>query len=147
MNKITKRLAEEADKEFVRSVHHRAYRDVVMRQYGAWDEKAQNNFFDDAWCATTHQIIICEDVPCGYMCVEYRDEDIYIREIVIDNEFQGKGVGTFLLREIIEDARVRRIPVRLGTQRTNRAINLYQKLGFREFNRTETHVLMEWKSV
>jgi ribosomal protein S18 acetylase RimI-like enzyme len=65
---------------------------------------------------------------------------------MIDPEFQGKGVGTFLLREIIEDAEARPLPVRLGTQQANRAINLYRKLDFRELDRTETQVLMEWKS-
>ena len=47
MKKITKRRAEATDAEFARSVHHRAYRDVVIRQYGMWDEKAQDDFFAD----------------------------------------------------------------------------------------------------
>jgi hypothetical protein len=42
---ITKRPAENFDTEFVRHVHHLAYRDVVIRQYGAWDEKVQDEFF------------------------------------------------------------------------------------------------------
>ncbi|MCA1623984.1 MAG: GNAT family N-acetyltransferase [Acidobacteria bacterium] len=146
MKKITKRPAEATDMEFARSVHHRAYRDVVLKQYGTWNEKAQNDFFADVWYAATHQIVIYENVLCGYICVEYRDEDIHIRELVIDPEFQSKGIGTFLLREVIDDAEARQVPVRLGTQQANRAINLYRKLGFREFDRTETHVLMEWKS-
>ena len=83
---------------------------------------------------------------CGYICVENREEDIHIREIVIDPKFQGKGLGTSLLREIIEDAEARQVPVRLGTQQANRAVNLYRKLGFREFERTTTHILMEWRS-
>ena len=147
MKKITKRPAEATDAEFARSVHYRAYRDVVIRQYGTWDEKAQDDFFADDWCAATHQIVIYEDVLCGYICVEYRDEDIHIRELVIDPEFQSKGVGTFLLREVINDAEAHQVPVRLGTQRVNRAVNLYRKIGFREFERTATHILMEWKSV
>jgi ribosomal protein S18 acetylase RimI-like enzyme len=146
MKKITKRAAEATDAEFVRFVHHRAYRDVVIGQYGTWDEKAQDNFFADDWCAATHQIVIYENVLCGYICLEYRDEDIHIRELVIDPEFQGKGIGTFLLREVINDAEARQVPVRLATQRANRAITLYRKLGFREFERTATHILMEWKS-
>ncbi len=144
--KIIKRPAEVSDMEFARTVHHRAYRDVVSAQYGTWNEKAQDEFFANDWCAATHQIVVCDDAVCGYICVENREEDIHIREIVIDPKFQGKGLGTSLLREIIEDAEARQVPVRLGTQQANRAVNLYRKLGFREFERTTTHILMEWRS-
>jgi GNAT superfamily N-acetyltransferase len=143
---ITKRPASATDTEFARSVHHRAYRDVSVRQFGPWDEKAQDEFFADGWSAAAHEIILCDDVPCGYVCVEYRDSDIHVRELVIDPEVQGKGIGSHILREVIEHARARQVPVRLGTFHVNHAVNLYRRLGFREVGKTDTHVLMEWRS-
>jgi hypothetical protein len=47
---------------------------------------------------------------------------------------------------VIENAGVRQVPVRLGTFRVNRAVNLYRRLGFREVGKTDTHILMEWRS-
>ena len=144
---ITKRPASATDTEFARSVHHRAYRDVSVRQFGPWDEKAQDEFFADGWNAAAHEIISCDEVPCGYVCLEYRESDIHVRELVIDPEFQGQGVGSRILREVLEDARARRVPVRLDTFHVNHAVNLYRRLGFREIGKTETHILMEWRSV
>ena len=134
------------DTEFARSVHHRAYRDVVTRQYGTWAEDKQDEFFAMSWSEAAHEIILCNDVPCGYLCVENGFDEIYLRELVVDPESQGKGVGTEILRQVIERASARRVSVRLRTHRVNRAVSLYHRLGFREFERTETHILMEWSS-
>lgn len=127
-------------------MHHRAYRDVSVRQFGPWDERAQDEFFASGWSDAPHEIILCDGVPCGYACVERRDEDIHVRELVIDPEFQGRGVGTHILREVIAEAEARGLPVRLGTLHANRAAELYRRLGFREYARDETHIHMEWRS-
>ncbi len=143
---IAKRPATAADIDFARSVHHRAYRDVAVRQFGPWDEEAQDKFFSEGWFGAPHEIIECDGVACGYLCVEDREGDIHVRELVIDPEYQGKGVGSHVLREVIGRARARQVPVRLGTFHANRAVNLYRRLGFREVGKTETHILMEWRS-
>ena len=143
---ITRYPASATDREFARSVHHRAYREVAVRRYGPWDEKAQDEFFAEDWSEAAFEIILCDGVPCGYLCVEDREGDIHVRELVIDPEFQGKGIGTYILREVMGRARVRQVPVRLGTFHENRAAELYRRLGFREYGRTGTHILMEWRS-
>jgi GNAT superfamily N-acetyltransferase len=142
---IAKRPALDADADFARSVHHEAYRDVVVRQFGVWDEAAQDEFFKNDWVSAAYEIILCDGIPCGYMCVEDRSKDIHVREIVISPQFQGKGIGSRLLRWVMDRAKIRQMPVRLGTQHANRAVALYRRLGFREFERTGTHILMEWK--
>jgi GNAT superfamily N-acetyltransferase len=141
---VSKRLAVTEDIDFARQIHHRAYRDVLERQYGPWDEAAQDSFFVAAWSAAAHELILCDGVPCGYLCVEDRENDIHVRELVMDPEFQSRGVGTVILIEICERARVRMVPVRLRTQLVNRAANLYRRQGFRELERTDSHILMEW---
>lgn len=144
---ITKRPATTGDTEFARLIHHRAYREVVILQYGLWEEASQDKFFVAAWSVATHEIILCDDVPCGYLCVEQRKDSIFLREIVIAPEFQGKGIGTSLLEEVIDQAKMRRLKVRLQTHQMNRAAELYLRLGFRESGRTSTHILMEWTGV
>ena len=63
---ISRRQATDADRELVRSIHHRAYRNVIERQYGVWDIAHQDQFFEVAWRAANHEIILCEGVCCGY---------------------------------------------------------------------------------
>ena len=143
---VTTRPAIATDTEFACLVHHRAYRDVVTRQYGAWPEDKQDEFFAISWSEAAHEIILCNDVPCGYVCVEDGSGELYLREFVVDPESQGKGIGTEILRQVIERARAHQVSVRLKTHRVNRAVSLYLRLGFREYARTESHILMEWSN-
>ena len=54
---VTTRPAQDADTPFARAVHHAAYRDVVERQFGPWNEAAQDQYFATGWDPTTCQIV------------------------------------------------------------------------------------------
>jgi len=136
-------LASPADTEFGRRVHHQAYREVVERQFGAWNVAAQDAYFRDGWGAAAHEIVECDGVPVGYVCVEDRPDLVHVRELVLLPEFQNRGIGTAVLRQVLVHAEGRGVPVQLGTLHTNRAAALYRRLGFREIGRTETHILFE----
>jgi len=144
---LTRRPATADDTELARRVHHEAYREVVKRQFGPWDEARQDRFFADNWARNAFEIVLYDGVPCGYVRVEERADDIVVSELVIRPEFQGRGIGSAILRETIERARARGVPVHLGTHLQNRAVGLYRRLGFRETGRTATHILMEWRDV
>ena len=143
---VSKRQATEADRDFVRSVHHRAYRDVVERQYGRWDETVQQKYFETAWVAAAHEIVLCDNLPCGYCAIAFLAGEILLQELVIDPAFQGRGIGTHIIEQVISEAIARGMPVRLQTHLVNRAAELYRRLGFRESGRTGTHILMEWNA-
>ena len=142
---VTKRQATGADHKFVRAVHHRAYRDVVERQYGRWQLDEQDRLFDVQWVADAHEIIFCDSIACGYCRIEYLVDHIYIRELVIDPGVQGRGIGSRVMEGVISDAAARKISVRLQTHLVNRAADLYRRLGFHEYDKTDTHILMEWR--
>jgi ribosomal protein S18 acetylase RimI-like enzyme len=144
--KITRRAATELDTEFARLVHHRAYRDVVERQFGGWNEHDQDRFFAGDWRDAQFEMILADGVPCGYLCIEERSHDIHVRELLLSPEFQGQGIGTSILREVQERARARHVPVHLGTFHQNRALDLYRRLDFEEIGRTDTHVALEWNA-
>ena len=143
--RLTTRPATDSDAAFARETHHSAYRDVVMAQYGAWDDADQDRYFEDNWREAKFDILLSDDTPCGYAAVEYRADDVHVRELVIHPKWQGRGIGTAFLKQVMESAAQKGLPVRLGTQHRNRALKLYQRLGFREIGRTETHVLLEWQ--
>ena len=141
---VSQRPATSADVDFARSVHHRAYREVIERLYGPWDETAQNSLFAAAWSAAPHEIVCSDGVRCDYTRIENRNDAIYLHELVIDPDFQSRGIGTFIIRAVFERAIERGVRVRLQTHTVNRAANLYRRMGFRETGRTETHILFEW---
>ncbi|MFC2009213.1 GNAT family N-acetyltransferase [Chloroflexota bacterium] len=55
--------------------------------------------------------------------------DIHLLIMGVSREFQGKGFGGQLLRALIEDAEIERLPIYLETQKESN-VSLYEKYGF-----------------
>ena len=141
---IQTRPATIADIAFARDVHHAAYREVVERQFASWDERQQDAFFQQDWNPASTEIILADGKTCGYWMVEEREGDIHLREFVLHPSCQSRGIGRRLLEQLQARATARQVPIRLGTLVRNRAVALYERMGFRAFGHTTSHVLMEW---
>ncbi|HET7767435.1 MAG TPA: GNAT family N-acetyltransferase [Chloroflexota bacterium] len=142
---VTRRPVTDADIPFAREAHHGAYREAVMRQFGEWDETKQDHYFARDWADAEFEVLELDGAPCGYACIEEHEDGFHVREIVIHPDFQGRGIGTAVLRETQARAQARGVPVHLGTFITNRAADLYRRLGFKETGRTDIHILMAWR--
>lgn len=57
-----------------------------------------------------------------------------VEDVVVDESYRGRGMGTLIVKKLVERARVRRCDdVNLTSRPSRRAANaLYQKLGFRK---------------
>jgi ribosomal protein S18 acetylase RimI-like enzyme len=133
-----------ADEPFARRLHREAYKDVVTRQFGEWDDARQSGFFEAKWDPARYQVIEVEGERAGIAAVSIRDGEHSLDEIQLLPEFQSRGIGTAVLRELQADASAAELPVRLRVLRLNRAKALYERLGFTTYDETETHFLMEW---
>lgn len=142
---ITKRPATDADTEFARTVHHTAYYDVIVQQFGSFNEKMQDDFFFKSWKPETHEILLSDGIEAGYISIEYFPDHIVAHELVLLPEFQGKGIGSKLLKEVLEEAKIKHIPVQLRVLKKNIAQDLYRRLGFKDIGENETHIHMEVK--
>lgn len=138
------RPAEPADTAFARDVHTRAYHDVVVQQFGTWDENKQADFFDNAWSKPGFEIISVDGQPAGYRCVEFQDDALVIHELVISPEFQNHGIGSRLLAQAKEEAKRHGLPVRLQVLKANLASELYGRMDFEVTGETDTHLTMQW---
>lgn len=143
-SEIELRLANENDSDFARRAHHAAYHDFVVRRFGAWNDSIQDGIFDKSWAERTHYIIQISGQSVGYTCVETRPASIHIREFVIHPDHQGCGLGNAVLLIIQADATAKCLPILLGVFDDNRAVNLYRRCGFKEYDRTPSHILMKW---
>jgi ribosomal protein S18 acetylase RimI-like enzyme len=126
-------------------VHHAAYHDVVERQFGNWDDAMQAGFFRAAWDHPDFQVILYQNRPCGYFRQENLADAIKIHEIVLLPSFQGKGVGSTILKQVQARAQLKDLPVKLQVLKANNAVKLYERLGFKNTDSTDTHNLMEWR--
>jgi len=138
---IRAREADDSDHSFLRRLHHAAYRDVVVRQFGNWVDSDQDAWFDQK-LASPIKVIEFDGVPVGAIAVRDAADHVFLAELQILPEFQNRGIGTAMLCAEIERATALGLPIRLRVLLQNRAVALYQRQGFTVTGRTETHMLM-----
>lgn len=140
----TLRQATDADSELVYQIKREAFRPYVELTWGAWDEQFQRERHRENFNPATIQIIVVDGQVIGWLGVEYSASAVWIANIHLVPNWQGRGIGTTLLREILEVAATRRVPVSLRVLKSNpRARALYERLGLVVVSETDTHFNME----
>jgi ribosomal protein S18 acetylase RimI-like enzyme len=121
---LTRRPATVRDEDFARRVHHLAYRDVVERQFGGWDAKEQDTYFETAWSKHDHDIVEWNGDACGYLAVEMNATRADVHELVLDPAYQNRGIGCELLADMLSLASDLGVPVHLRVLHENQAVHL-----------------------
>jgi GNAT superfamily N-acetyltransferase len=129
-----------ADKEFAFTVTEAAMRVYVEQAFGPWDPNDQRRRFDEVFNAATYQRIMVDEVPAGILVVEDRPAEILLARIFLLPAFQRRGIGSALIKELIDRAGADRKPLRLRVLRVNVAARrLYERLGFVLTGSTAVH--------
>ena len=143
--KIACRPAQEGDFEIARRIHHTAYRSWVIDQFGPWNDETQDRFFRESWEQWPYEMIEIDGIPCGYIAFEDAEDATHIREFAIQEECQGRGIGTGQLRRLIDRSEIHQKPLKLRAFKKNAsAQKLYRRLGFIETGETELQIEFEW---
>ncbi|MGO1691563.1 MAG: GNAT family N-acetyltransferase [Marinobacter sp.] len=131
--------------DWLYELNRESFLDVVVRQFGNWDEAFQRHMFFSKWeQPRPAQIIQIGGHRAGVVILEQLEECNWLHEIQICPGYQGQGLGATLMRELLANARSRSVPLRLQVLHANqRAKRLYERLGFLEIRRLENHYLME----
>ena len=140
---FVKRQSTEKDKEFVYELSRTVYKDLVIKQFGKWDEKWQRDYFEEKWKHSGYQIVEKCSRKIGAIWTTRHSNQILLKEIQLLPEFQSQGIGTELIMEQLKTAREKNIPIRLQVLRYNRARSWYEKHGFTVCGETDSHYLME----
>src|SRR5438067_4721946 len=107
-------------------------RDAIERTWGIWDEPWQRAYFEARFDPKAISVITLDGADVGVLWVERRPAELYIAEIEVAPEFQGRGVGTAVLADVLARARAEALPVTLQVLQANAgAGRLYERLGFR----------------
>jgi ribosomal protein S18 acetylase RimI-like enzyme len=133
------------DYDFVFSVHCAAMRSSVEQIYG-WDADWQARYFREHFDPARRQIIRYCGNDVGYISVEEQKTSLFLNSIAILPSYQGRGIGTTLIRRLQHKARTKGVPVTLQVLKVNPARALYERLGFKVTGETDTHYRMIWSS-
>jgi ribosomal protein S18 acetylase RimI-like enzyme len=134
-----------ADHDWAYALKCDAYREVVERQFGPWDEAFQRELFDQrCWKPALSHVVLIDGQAAGLVAWEDRGDHLWLDEIQIVRDQRGRGLGSSLLRDLLAEARATAKPLRLQVLRENRrAQALYRHLGFNLTGETTTHIQME----
>ena len=131
-------------------------RTAELEAFG-WDEKqgltflqmqfrAQQISYRQKYPDDKYQIILLGDFPIGAMLVSSQEREIHLVDIALLPEYRARGIGSCLIQNLLAEAELVEKPVRLEVKKTNRALQLYQRLGFREVRDDGIYLLMKWSN-
>jgi GNAT superfamily N-acetyltransferase len=108
---------------------------------------AQHEYYQKNYIGALFYVINYENVTIGrlYIHQNYENRCIRIIDIAILPEWQNKGFGTKILKDILAEAETRQMPVTIHVESFNPAMNLYERLGFKKISETNgVYFLFEW---
>jgi GNAT superfamily N-acetyltransferase len=105
---------------------------------------AQSTHYREHYPEAAFDIVEQDGRGIGRLYVARWDKEIRIVDISLLPEFRGTGIGTKLLRELQEEARSAGKSLTIHVERFNRALQLYQRLGFRQVEDKGVYLLMRW---
>lgn len=107
---------------------------------------AQTQHYTTQYPGAVFQVVLAAGQPAGRLYVHRRPEEIRIMDIALLPEFRQRGLGTVLLKELLEEgARTNRC-VSIHVEIFNPARHWYERLGFRPVAENGVYLLMEWRS-
>ena len=139
---IQLRPATEDDVEFCYVVKKEAIGPYVTAIWG-WDEAFQREFHRTDFELTRPDVVVYRGLDIGTFEITRHADHVHLGEFYLFRQFQRQGIGTVLLRRVLDEAIEKDWPVRLEVLKNNPVRSLYQRHGFVISGQREHHFLME----
>lgn len=126
------------DLEFILKLKELGFK-WYYEKIGGWDIDYQikrttqeiNKFID------TMKIIVKDNKDIGVTNFFQDNNEYVVGLILLHPDYQNYGIGTYILKEYIDVAKNEQKPIKLSTYKYNPAKNLYERLGFKQYNEDE----------
>lgn len=131
------------DYEFVYKVKKDTYKKYVEECWGLWREEEQRKYFENFINNIKENafIIMSGDTKIGFYNGEVLENGNYeVGNICIIPEYQGKGIGTKILKDKLEE--YKNYDIELQYFKQNPVGILYKRLGFIPDKEKEFHYTM-----
>ena len=153
---LTIRPVTAGDDEFLLSVYDSTRAEELAQAQWAegqreaflkWQFDLQRGEYEARFPDAEYDVIVIDGKPAGRMWIGRTEEEIRLLDIALLPEFQNRGAGTILIRQLIEEAkttgkRLRHMVFVLNDDATR----FYDRLGFVVIDDLGGYKHMEWKS-
>lgn len=130
MTTITFRTSTIDDFEFLFDLHKATLGPYVDQVWG-WDEDVQRAYLRRNTDFAATKVIVVDGADAGRLDIEERDGDVYVGLIEVAAGCQRRGIGTRVLRSVLDGAFDAGRGVCLNVLKVNPdAHRLYRRLGF-----------------
>ena len=93
--------------------------------------QAQTTHYQSYYPQAEHQIIEREDgTPIGRLIVDRSADFVFLMDIALLPESRNSGIGTIIMQDLIAEAVSANRAIVLHVEAFNRAMRLYERLGF-----------------
>jgi ribosomal protein S18 acetylase RimI-like enzyme len=151
--RITLRPVSETDQDFLLSAYSSTRAAEMAMVPWTTEQKpafikaqfaAQTQHYAAEYPGASHEIICRDGVATGRLYLDRRAQELHILDVIILPEFRNAGIGSFVLRQILEDAGSKRQPVTIYVESFNPSLNLFRKLGFQLSSQDGFQCLLRW---
>ena len=143
-----------ADREFLISVYggtraqelaqvvwEEGQKDAFVR----WQFERQEEEYDQRYPNARYEVILVDDVPAGRIWIGEDTKEIRLLDIAIIPQFQNRGVGTYLLRQLMAEATEKNKALRhMVFVLNDNAHRFYERMGFVVIDDVGGYKHMEW---
>ena len=151
---VSLRRATEPDYDFMRRLYHSTRAEEM--EHFPFDDAQKAAFLDQQFAAqfahyeqhypTCERNIIERDGEAvGRLWIDEWRDQIRIVDIALLPAARGGGIGTALLGEVLHRAAHSAKPVTIHVEANNRALRLYERIGFKPVGTNGVYKLMEWR--
>jgi ribosomal protein S18 acetylase RimI-like enzyme len=151
--KIELRPVQDSDNEFLMSVYGSTRAQELAQvpwtaeqkqQFVRMQYEAQKSHYAAQHPQAGHEIICLEGTAAGRLYLDRTGEKVHILDITLLPEHRNCGAGTFLLRQIMAEAKEAGKPVSIFVETFNPSLRLFQRLGFTAIKQEGFHLLLQW---
>ena len=147
------REAGEADLPFMAALYASTRREELApvpwseadkRAFLAQQFEAQHRHYAEHYPYAARWIVERKGEPIGRLYLDALEGELRIVDIALVEAARGEGLGTAVLRDVMDAAARGRLAVGIHVETTNPAMTLYRRLGFARIENKGVYDLMRW---
>ena len=151
-SKITLRPVQDSDNEFLLKVYgstreqelaHVPWTAEQKQQFVRMQYEAQKSHYAAQHPQASHEIICVAGTDAGRLYLDRAGEKFHILDITLLPEHRNRGAGSFLMGQIMADAKEAGKPVSIYVETFNPSLTLFQRLGFTPIQQEGFHLLLQ----